>query len=96
MTDAQVRLSNGAKAAQIAAEHFAAVEGERDDLRERVGELEGRLAEQNDFIDRLQRDKDMWMQKALSCAHRVIDASALLVAAAREAQEIIGPTKGEN
>jgi uncharacterized membrane-anchored protein YhcB (DUF1043 family) len=83
------RMTNGARAAQIAAEKFVEIEDERDDLREEVAMLKGRVAEQADMLDRLMADRDAWLNRAVALAQSIMSTSQVLVEAAGTANNVL-------
>jgi hypothetical protein len=95
MNDIQ-RISNGARAAQIAAEHFSELEQENEKLRITIAELRRDLAialtrrdDMRAHAGRLEHERGVWQTKAVGVASLVMANAKLMVEAAQEAQEII-------
>lgn len=94
------RLSNGARAARIAAEHFTELEQVNEKLRltivehvSTITEQQGRLMEQAELIERVMQDRDQWMHKAIRSAETVMNVMTLMVEAGKDAREVINRTR---
>jgi hypothetical protein len=90
------RLSNGARAARIAAEHFTELEQVNEKLRATIQEmgaqgntLRGQLMEQAEQLTRVERERDYWLQRATTIAKSVELASAAMLDSASAARTIL-------